>query len=123
MMSKKPDNAPDLFHAQLSQHLNLRHPLVRLFTGPGEAGLKRLRRENGGRKKTLNVRHALTRLGQNLTALLLQAVSQAQILDRFHDALVQVRAAIRPERAYPRVSRKPTGKWKPEKAPKAFSSA
>jgi len=95
--------------------------LVRLFTGHGEAGLERLRQENGGgRKKTLNVRHALTLLGQNLTALLLQ---QAQILDRFHDALVQVRAAIRPGRAYPRVSHKPTGKWKPEKAAKAFSSA
>ena len=30
MMPKKPDNAPDLFRAQLSQQLNLRHPLVRL---------------------------------------------------------------------------------------------
>ena len=30
MMPKKPDNAPDLFRAQLSQILNLRHPLVRL---------------------------------------------------------------------------------------------
>ncbi len=30
MMPKKPDNAPDLFRAQLSQLLNLRHPLVRL---------------------------------------------------------------------------------------------
>ena len=30
MIPKKPDNAPDLFRAQLSQLLNLRHPLVRL---------------------------------------------------------------------------------------------
>ena len=30
MMPKKPDNVPDLFRAQLSQILNLRHPLVRL---------------------------------------------------------------------------------------------
>ena len=30
MMPRKPDNAPDLFRAQLSQILNLRHPLVRL---------------------------------------------------------------------------------------------
>lgn len=40
MMPKKPDNAPDLFRAQLSQILNLDHPLIRLSGKMDWAGLE-----------------------------------------------------------------------------------
>lgn len=98
--------------------------LMRLFTGHGEAGLERLRQEAGGPRQAINFRHVFARVGHALAGLLLlQAEARARILNKLHEGLVTVRAALRSGRAYPRRSRKPIGKWKPEKAAKAFESA
>ena len=91
--------------------------LTRLFVNHGEAQLARAGR--GARRRQLNFRAGLHTVGRHLEGLLLrQAALVAEVVQQVFAHIVPDRQKVRPGRCYPRVSRKPVGKWTPAKLEK-----
>ena len=98
--------------------------MTRLFSNHGEDLLEAGRERPAGKKLKVNFRSAMQTLGRHLEALLLrQAKLVRDVTLHVFDSIVQSRQAERPGRSYPRVSRRPIGKWKPGKPAKATASA
>ena len=69
-----------------------------------------------------NFKNALTVIGKNLETLLLkQADMVSEVLNQIIVGISWCRQRKRPNRSYPRRSRKPSGKWKPGKPAKTTS--
>ena len=69
-----------------------------------------------------NFKNALTVIGKNLETLLLkQADMVSEVLNQIIVGISWCRQRKRPNRSYPRRSRKPIGKWKPAKPAKTTS--
>ena len=97
--------------------------LTRLLSNHGE---DRLGADRAARDKTqvrVNFKNSLLTVARHLEALFLQHASGlGQTLAHLLDAMVSCRHKLRPNRSYPRRSRKPIGKWKPGKAAKAAAA-
>ncbi|MDE0000879.1 MAG: IS4 family transposase [Rhodospirillaceae bacterium] len=93
--------------------------IARLFANHGEDLLDAGAPKPEGRKMQANFRHALHTLGQHLEVLLLaQAELVRDAANRVFHCIVRIGQAQRPDRSYPRISRRPIGKWKPSKPAK-----
>ena len=97
--------------------------LTRLLSNHGE---DRLGADRAARDKTqlrVNFNNSLLTVARHLEALFLQHASVlGKTLSVIMDAMVSCRHKLRPNRSYPRRSRKPIGKWKPGKAAKAVAA-
>lgn len=105
----------DAFHGQnewnvrqeLYAHFNL-IATTRLFTIPGNDFLAG-QCDKGRERQTTNFNHALKVLAANLEELLLgQARMVARAVDRMTGEILRIRNRLRPNRSYPRESRKPS---------------
>ncbi len=97
--------------------------LTRLLSNHGE---DRLGADRAARDKTqvrVNFKNSLLTVARHLEGLFLQhAAGLGKTLSLIMDAMVACRHKLRPNRSYPRRSRKPIGKWKPAKAAKAVAA-
>ena len=110
--------AVDEFHSrtergirqELYAHFNL-IAMTRLLSNHGD-GLLEARREAGKEKMTVNFKNALAIMAANLEELvLMRAAALAETVTWMAQRVLAVRSRLRPQRLYPRRSRKPIRKW------------
>ena len=93
--------------------------LTRLFSNHGEGLLGGRREPRGatdGAEMRVNFKNSLLTVARHLEGLFLRhAAMLGETLGHIVAAIVSCRQKTRPNRSYPRRSRKPIGKWKPEK--------
>ena len=98
--------------------------MTRLFSNHGESLLQASRQRPMGKQLKVNFRNAMQTLGRHLEGLLLtQARLVRDVTHQVLNSIVQSRQAERPNRSYPRISRRPIGKWKPGKPARAAAPA
>ena len=98
--------------------------LTRLFANHGEDWMNRGRQ--GGPKPAMaaNFKNSLATVARNIEVLLLQhATALSETVTRIVEGITACRQRLRPNRSYPRRSRKPIGKWSRRKVPKARATA
>ena len=97
--------------------------LARLFSNHGEDLLGGRGGAPGEAETRVNFKNSLLTVARHLEGLFLQhAALLGKTLGHILDAIVSCRQKTRPNRSCPRRSRKPVGKWKPEKAAKAAAA-
>lgn len=113
------------FHAQtergVKQELYAHYVLLtmnRMLTNHTETGLNANNKAaSEARHFKVNVKNSLVTMARHLEDLLLQQISlTCETLNTVVNALGFCRQKKRPGRKFPRISRKPTGKWRPSKA-------
>ena len=101
--------------------------LTRLFSNHGEGlvgGRGEPRGATHGAQMRVNFKNSLLTVARHLEGLFLRhAAMLGETLGHIVGAIVSCRQKTRPNRSYPRRSRKPIGKWKPEKPARATASA
>ena len=101
--------------------------LTRLFSNHGERLLGGRGEPCGatdGAQMRVNFKNSLLTVARHLEGLFLRhAAMLGETLGHLVGAIVSCRHKTRPNRSYPRRSRKPVGKWKPEKPARAAASA
>ena len=98
--------------------------MTRLFSNHGESLLQASQQRPLGKQLKVNFRNAMQTLGRHLEGLLLtQARPIRDVTHQVFNCIVQSRQAERPNRSYPRISRRPIGKWQPGKPAKAAAPA
>ena len=101
--------------------------LTRLFSNHGEGllgGRGEPRGATDGAQMRVNFKNSLLTVARHLEGLFLRhAAMLGETLGHIVGAIVSCRQKTRPNRSYPRRSRKPIGKWKPEKPARAAASA
>ena len=101
--------------------------LTRLFSNHGEGllgGRGEPRGATDGAQMRVNFKNSLLTVARHLEGLFLRhAAMLGETLGHIVGAIVSCRHKTRPNRSYPRRSRKPIGKWKPEKPARAAASA
>ena len=101
--------------------------LTRLFSNHGEGLLGGRREPRGvtdGAQMRVNFKNSLLTVARHLEGLFLRhAAMLGETLGHIVGAIVSCRHKTRPNRSYPWRSRKPIGKWKPEKPARAAASA
>ena len=101
--------------------------LTRLFSNHGEGllgGRGEPRGATHGAQMRVNFKNSLLTVARHLEGLFLRhAAMLGETLGHIVGAIVSCRQKTRPNRSYPRRSRKPIGKWKPEKPARAAASA
>ena len=101
--------------------------LTRLFSNHGEGLLGGRREPRGathGAEMPVNFNNRLLTVARHLEGLFLRhAPMLGETLRHILGAIVSCRQKTRPNRSSPRRSRKPIGKWKPEKPARAAASA
>ena len=98
--------------------------MTRLFSNHGESLLQASRQRPMGKQLKVNFRNAMQTLGRHLEGLLLtQARLVRDVTHQVFNSIVQSRQAERSNRSYPRISRRPIGKWKPGKPARAAAPA
>ena len=98
--------------------------LTRLFANQSEDWMNRGRQ--GGPKPAMaaNFKNSLATVARNIEALLLQhATALSETVTRIVEGITACRQRLRPNRSYPRRSRKPVGRWSRRKVPKARATA
>ena len=98
--------------------------LTRLFANQSEDWMNRGRQ--GGPKPAMaaNFKNSLATVARNIEVLLLQhATALSETVTRIVEGITACRQRLRPNRSYPRRSRKPVGKWSRRNVPKARATA
>ena len=71
-------------------------------------------------RQTVNFKNALAAVAANLEELLLAcADAMAEAAERTAERILAVRSRLRPNRSYPRESKKPVGSWSRRRGSKA----
>ena len=95
---------------ELYAHFNL-IAMTRLFSNRGDSLLDEMKESDRPGMKT-NFTNALAMLAVNLEEMVLKHnAALADTVGRMAEAILAVRARLRPGRSFPRRSRQPTGKW------------
>ena len=90
----------------------------------GGTGRREPRGATDGAQMRVNFKNSLLTVARHLEGLFLRhAAMLGETLGHIVGAIVSCRQKTRPNRSYPRRSRKPIGKWKPEKPARAAASA
>ena len=109
----------DEFHGQsergvrqeLYAHFNL-IAMTRLFSNRGDSLLDQVNESAHRPGMKTNFTNALAMLAVNLEEMILKhTVTLADTVGRMAEAILAVRARLRPGRSFPRRSRKPARKW------------
>ena len=88
--------------------------LTRLFSNRGEDRIKASRPGDTKPAMQANFKNSLATVARNIEGLLLQqAAMLSETLTRIVATIAACRQRVRPNRSYPRRSRKPVGKWQP----------
>ena len=97
--------------------------LTRLLSHHGEDQLGADRAARDPTQVRVNFKNSLLTVARHLEGLCLQhAAGLGKTLSLIMDAMGSCRHKLRPNRSYPRRSRKPIGKWKPAKAARAAAA-
>ena len=97
--------------------------LTRLFSNRGEDSIKASRPDDTKPAMQANFKNSLMVVARNIEGLLLQqAATLGETVTRIVAAIAACRQRVRPNRSYPRRSRKPIGKWQRGRLAKAVAA-
>ena len=98
--------------------------MTRLFTNRNEKGFRARPGEHCKPAMRANFKHSLRTVARHLEGLLLRhAAMMDKTVNRILDCIGACRQRRRPNRSYPRRSRKPVGKWRSREAKQPTKSA